>query len=152
MALPLLALLSGAGAIASYAAANESAEAELRAGEINAKNSEQNAALALEQARDEERQFRRQFRREVGSNTAAVGASGVRMEGSAAEVMRDNAQRAAEDAIRIRRGGRAKHNAFMREADATRRGAADRSRAAKIGGIAKLLGGAESAAKLGGAK
>lgn len=148
MAFPIFAALAGAGALVSYAGAQQQAESERMAGELTARNLEINAKAALAQAAEQEKELRRQFRRHHGSNVAAIGASGIRQEGSAAEVLRDNAARAAEDALRIRRTGRAEHNNFLRQAHSARMTGESRARGAEIGGIASLLGGAGSAGSM----
>lgn len=144
MAAITTAVVAGAGALMSFHGQQQQAKAAKRASKLNAQDAEENARLAQERAQEDERQFRLSFRRDQASNVAAVSASGVKLEGSPLEVLRDNAISAEQDAINIRRGGEITRESYQRQARAFRQGARDTSRAANIQGAASLLSGASN--------
>jgi hypothetical protein len=85
--------------------------------------------------------FRLSFNRDQGANVAAIGASGIKMEGSPLEVLRDNAANAESDALRIRKGGEIEAESFRRQARNLRQGGRAARQAGDIGAAAGLLQG-----------
>jgi hypothetical protein len=140
MALP--ALLMGVGTIASFIGGQEETRANVRAAKANAREAEINARLSRERAVEDERQFRLSFKREEARNVTAVAASGVKLEGSPLEVLRDNAANAEKDAQNIRRAGELERSSYLRQAQGFRRSAKDAKKAGKFQGAATLLMGA----------
>lgn len=139
MAAITTAAVVGAGALLSFYGSMEQAKAAKRAGQLNAKDAEENARLAMERAAEDERAFRLSFKRDQGRNVAAVGASGVRMEGSPLEVLQDNVAMAEHDAINIRKGGYQQRDSYLRQAQMSREGGRAAERGAYIQGAAGLL-------------
>ncbi len=144
MAAITTAVVAGAGVLMSFYGSQQQAKAAKRAGKLNAQDAEENARLAQEKAFEDERQFRLSFRRDTGSNISAIGASGIKQEGSPLEVLRDNSAMAEQDAINIRRGGEIQRASYLRQARAFRQGGSAAASAAQIGGAANLLSGAAS--------
>jgi hypothetical protein len=142
MAAVTTAVVAGLGTAMSVYGAVEQGKAAKKAAAMNAQEAELNAQLTAEKAAEDERQFRLSFRREQGRNQAAIGASGIKAEGSPLEVLQDNAAMAEQDALRIRRGGQIERDAFMRQAGNYRQAGRAASRAAGIGAAASLLSGA----------
>ncbi len=149
MAAVTTAVVAGASVLMSYYGSQQQAKAQREAGRLNAQDAEANAALAEQRAAEDERQFRVSFQRDQGSNVAAIGASGVKREGSPLEVLQDNAASAERDAINIRRGGDQQRDSYLRQANIFRSGAAAASNATQITGAANLLSGAASTYKIG---
>ncbi len=142
MAAITTAVVAGLGVAMSYYGQQEQAKAARRAGQLNAQDAEENARLAHERALEDERQFRVSFQRDQSRNVAAIGASGVRQEGSPLEVLKDNASAAEHDALNIRAGGEQQRQSYLRQAQGYREGAAATGRAAGYMGAATLLSGA----------
>ncbi len=142
MAAVTTAVVVGAGVALSYYGQVEAGKAAKRAGELNAQDAEENARLARQRALEDERQFRLSFSRDQGANVAAVGASGVRQEGSPLEVLQDNAAMAEHDAQNIRAGGQQQVASYMRQAQIYRAGGQAANNAAQVQGAATLLKGA----------
>ncbi len=142
MAAITTAVVAGAGVLMSYHGQQEQAKAARKAGKLNAADAMENARLAQERAIEDERMFRLSFKRDQGRNVAAIGASGIKMEGSPLEVLQDNASMAETDAINIRKGGEQERASYMRQAHMFRSGANAEARASQIKGAATLLSGA----------
>lgn len=142
MAAITTAAVVGAGALMSFYGQQEAAKAARKAGELNAQDAEENARLAKQRAVEDERAFRLSFSRDQGRNVAAIGASGVRQEGSPLEVLRDNAAMAEQDANNIRAGGEQQRASYLRQAQMFREGGQAAERTGQIMGAATLLSGA----------
>lgn len=142
MAAVTTAAVVGAGVLLSFYGQQEQAKAAKRAGDLNAADAEENARLARLRAIEDEKQFRISFRRDQGRNVAAVGASGVRQEGSPLEVLQDNAAMAEHDAQNILALGRQQQASYLRQAQMYREGGAAAQRTGQIMGAATLLKGA----------
>ena len=149
MAAVTTAVVAGAGVLMSYYGQQEQAKAARKAGKLNAADAMENAQLALERSKEDERVFRLSFKRDQARNIAAIGASGIKLEGSPLEVLQDNAAMAEGDAINIRRGGEQQRDSYLRQANMFRQGANATARAAQIQGAATLLSGATSVAQTG---
>jgi hypothetical protein len=133
-----------AAAAVSAVGAISSAQATSAAAKTNARIADRNALISRQSAAAEEEKQRRLSRRQAGANRAAIGASGITMDGSALDVMEDNAMDAEMDALTIRYNGEI--GAMNSESDAS----LERMRA----GAARTAGmfGAGSALLQGGAK
>lgn len=142
MAAITTAAVVGAGVLMTYYGQQQQAKAAKRAGQLNAADAEENARLARLRAIEDEKQFRLSFRRDQGRNVAAIGASGVRQEGSPLEVLQDNAAMAEQDAQNIRAGGEQQRSSYLRQAQMFREGGAAAERTGQIMGAATLLKGA----------
>jgi len=136
------AVVVGAGTLLTVYGQQEQKKAAQKAGELNAQNAEENARLAAQQAEEDARQFRLSFRRDEGRNKAAIGASGIKLEGSPLEVLQDNAAGAERDYQNIKAGGEQAANAYRRQAKMSREGASAAGQAADIASAASLLKGA----------
>lgn len=75
--------------------------AESKAGKRQAWVGRQNAKAAREQGAEDARRFRVYGRKQLGAGRAAVGASGIRLSGSAMEVIAENARNLELDAQTI---------------------------------------------------
>ncbi len=75
--------------------------------EMNKEIAEYNAEEAIARGKDDENQFRKQIKKVIGSQRAAIGASGVEISsGSALEVQEDAAAIGEADALTIRQNAR----------------------------------------------
>lgn len=149
MAAIAAAVTAGAGALMSMEGARAEASAESFAARMNADEASRNAKLAEERAIEDEKQFRLSFRRDQAADVAAVSASGVKLEGSPLEVLRENAAAAEQDAQRIRRSGDRQRDSFRRQASGFRFGAQSIERAGRSAQAGAVLGGAANILKSG---
>lgn len=140
MAAVTSAIVGGVALAGSIAGSQMQADAARQAGEFNAQTAEENARLAKEKAVEDERRFRNMVRKQYGSNVASIAKSGIRLEGSALQVLRENARVAEEDAINIRRGGDIERARFLTEARFQRVTGSMGAAAANIQGAADTLG------------
>jgi len=138
------AVVAVGGAAMSFEGQRQAGKANKRAGELNAWEAGKQAQFARQQAQEDEKQFRLSFRRDQSSNVAAIGASGIKQEGSPLEVLRDNTASAETDAINIRRGGERSRSSFLRQASAFREGARASGRASAFSSAGSLLSGASN--------
>lgn len=109
------AAMVGGGIIGAYGQMYQGHAAK-QAGEFNAQVAEQNAELAIKQAKEEEVKFRSVMKRQLGDMRAAIGASGITLEGSPLEVIEDSAAQAEMDAISIRKAGEMKAHTYRTDA------------------------------------
>jgi hypothetical protein len=142
MAAVTTAVVAGAGVLMSAYGMQQQAKAAKKAGKLNAEDAIENARLAEERAQEDERQFRLSFRRDTARNVVAIGASGIKQEGSPLEVLADNATSAERDAQNIRRGGEIQRDSYLRQAKGFRQGANSAAAAAQVQGAASILKGA----------
>lgn len=105
----------------------------------NARNAQDNAKLALQKGKEDERKFRMQVRMAEGSNRAALGASGITLEGSALDALQNNAVQSEIDALQIRHGADNASLFLMRDASISRMGGRAAARAGSIGAAGTLL-------------
>ncbi len=127
------------GELAAGEAAEEAAQRKAAIGE-------QNALLAEERAVHDEANLRYQFRKLVGQNRASVGASGVTMEGSPMEVLRESVANMEHDAINIRRRGMQEARSYRMGAESDLKAGADAKTVSYFGAASSLLSGATSIA------
>lgn len=141
----VLAGVSVAGTLLSANAQRQQGRAARRAAEFNAQTAEQNAGLVKQQTKEDLRRFRVLFDKEQGSNRAAIGAAGIAFEGSAQDVLEQNARNAELDALTIQHQGDVQAFNFRREAESLRRSGQAAARAADISAVGTLLTGAGQA-------
>jgi hypothetical protein len=140
------------GAIKQGQAQSAQAQAAANAAEYNATVTRMNADVAAMQGSAAEEQQRRQFRAFEGAAIAAAAQSGAGLEGSNADVIKQNAVAAELDALTIRyesqmkaRGLMAQSELDRMQAQASRRAAKDAMTGAYLNAGASLLGGASKA-------
>lgn len=141
MAATTALVIGGLGIGMSMLSAGMQGNASIIAGNYEQMVNERNAEIAKEKAADDAKRFRLAMRQDQASNIAAVGASGIRLEGSPLEVLRSNAKKAREDAIAIRLGQLDVEQAYRREARFARYSGRSGASAAGISGAAAVLSG-----------
>lgn len=149
MAAITTAVVAGAGVLMAYYGQQQAANAAKKAGKLNAADAEENARLSMERAKEDERQFRFSFRRDQARNVVAVGASGIKQEGSPLDVLQENASLAEKDALNIRAGGDQQRDSYLRQARMYRMGGNAAANAAQIQGASTLLSGAVGVSETG---
>lgn len=92
-------------AVASAGSALMSGMQQAGVAKYNRKLSEMNAGAARAQARSEEETFRRKAERMKGSQRAAIGASGITLEGSPLDIIDDTEVEIEREALGIRYAG-----------------------------------------------
>jgi hypothetical protein len=142
MAAVTTAVVAGASVLLTVYGQQEQKKAALKAAKLNAQDAEENARLTTIQAAEDARQFRLSFRRDQAKNVAAIGASGIKQEGSPLEVLQDNASMAEKDYQNIVAGGEQRRASYMRQARMYRQGGAAAARSADIQSAASILKGA----------
>lgn len=132
-AIPLLAIGTGmkaVGAIASASAASSAAE-------FSQQIDEQNARLAIEQAKEDESRYRINAKRQISSISVAFAKGGISLrDGSALEVLQESHANLERDAQTIRKNGEIQAQGYRN--DATYQGM--RGRAAETEGILSAAG------------
>lgn len=98
----------------------QEARATSAASEFNAKIADNNAIIAEQNAAADEKRQRRSASRQAAASRAAIGASGVTLEGSPLEILEDQALEAELDALNIRYGGRLNAENFRSQAQLDR--------------------------------
>lgn len=141
MAATTALVIGGLGIGMSLISAGMQSNASQIAGNYEQMVNERNAELTKEKAIEDSKRFRLAMRYEHASNVTAIGASGVKLEGSPLEVLRSNAKKAREDAIAIRMGQLSTEQAYRTEARFARYSGRSGARAAEISGAASLLSG-----------
>lgn len=120
-------------------------ESGAQAAEYNAGMAEQNAGLAVQQAAVEEQRQRIMAKKGIGSARAGISASGITLEGSAADVLESSAANAELDSLLIRHAGESKAKMFGAEASLNRYKAAGSRIGGYMGAATSFVGGASSA-------
>lgn len=136
----------GAGVQAMGAMAQANAQAS--AAEYNAKVAERNATIAKQNAVQEEATKRRETRKVLGSQAAAVGASGLAMQGSPLDVLGETAAMGELDALTIRYNGDNNTESYRQDAQLERMKAKNARTAGAIGAASALIGGVGSTIRL----
>lgn len=136
-----LVAAASAGTALQFLSMGAQANAALAAGKVNAQNAEFNAELVKKQAIDAAQRFRVSARKDQARQVASISAAGVRLEGSALDVLQENARLAEEDAQNIEMQGLEERNAYLRQASYYRLGGQQAARAAGLGAAANLLSG-----------
>lgn len=145
VAVGIAAVSTIGGAIGSA----EKAKGEAAAAEYNQSIQNRQAKASIAQAAETERRVRVGGEKALGGIRAAVGASGINMEGSALDVLEESATNVEMDALTARHEGAMKAWAY-REGAALEGMKADNARTAGNWGVASsILGGASSIYKIG---
>lgn len=132
MAVPVLA----AAAVVSAVGAISDSQHQASADKYNARVAEQNSGAALSQASAAAQLQQEQAQREIGATTAAYGASGITMDGTAIDVLRNSASMAERDKQNILYKGQLQAAGYQDEAQLDRMSAS----AALTGGYYKAAG------------
>ncbi len=99
---------AGASTILGMAGAQSEAAGKEAAFKYNAAMKERQATATIAQAQEDERRQRVEGTQAIGSIRAAVGASGVQLEGSALDVLESSAANAERDSLTVRHQGQMK--------------------------------------------
>ena len=113
-------ILSGGGNLLAGFGSLIEGEAAYEASKLEAKQLRANAVLAEEEAKVNESRQRRMSYKMLSSARAAVGASGITIEGSPMDVLEESAAQAELDALLIRHGGAVKAATYRNQARLTR--------------------------------
>lgn len=131
----------------------EQGQAQQDAAEFNAQIAEQNANEVTKFYGEEERRFRIIARKQLGSARVALGASGIRAEGSPLDVLEESAANAEMEAQSIRYEGEVKRRDYLQQAQAERLRGRAAVRSSRYGAASSLLlGAADIFSGFGGAK
>lgn len=133
-------VLSAVSTVAGVVGQIQQSRAAESSARYNAALAEQNRRIALQQAKADERTQRRSALRRAGSARAAAGASGLTLEGSALDILEDNAVEEELSALNIRYQGQLRARGFGTEASLERSRAANASSGV---GTALLTGAAD---------
>ena len=148
-AVTLGSALSAVGTVFSAFSAIQQGSAAKSAADYNAALYERNAQITRQNAQIQEERQRRMAAMRAGANRAAIGGSGVTVEGSALDLLESNAAQEELDALMIR--WNADNTATGMEANAElerRSGRNARTSSFTGAGSALLLGGARTAGML----
>ncbi len=141
----VIAGIAIAGAAIGAIGAIRQGQAAQAAAEFNAKVAENNASSAKLQAKEEERRHRIVARKRIGATRAAIGASGISLEGSPLDVLEENAANAELDALTIRHAGEVANIDFLNRARVERfKGRQAKTNSFFNAGSTLLLGGASA--------
>jgi hypothetical protein len=144
----LLALAVGtaaAGAGLSAFGQLQAGKAEQDAAEFNAKIQEDDAVAAERKAKYDEEIHRERVKQFISQQRAAIGKSGVQIEGSPLLATIDAAEKGEMDALAIRHGGQVSANRFRSQAQLSRLQGQQARKASKIKAGSTLLTGASRA-------
>lgn len=111
------AVFSAIGAISQANAAAAQYEQQAQMNQYNATVARQNSEVALQQYNAREEQQRRQFGVFQGQATAAAAQSGAGLNGSNADVLKQNAILGELDALTIRYEGQQQSRGFLAQSD-----------------------------------
>lgn len=134
-----------AGTAFSVVGALSQASAQSAAAKTNAEVARQNAIAATDQAAAEEARQRRIARQVQGAGRAAIGASGVSLEGSPLDILEQNAINEELDALNIRYRGQLASRGYGVEANQYSMEARTAKTTGYMSAAGKLLTGASSA-------
>jgi hypothetical protein len=137
----ILAAMAAGTAVTAYGQYQQG-QAQERALNYQAAVQERNAQIAKQNADyDAQRQSAR-LRRAIGSQRAAVLASGIQMEGTALELQQDTVQQAEMDRLAILYGGEINYQNARSEAELSRMQGKAAGQAGTTAAFGTLLGGA----------
>ena len=105
MAAPIVA---GVGGLVSAFGSNQAGQAAQDEANFNASIKKQQARITLDQAAEDERRLRVQAGKVIGGIKTSIGASGVKNEGSALDVLQESMANAELDALTTRHQGQLK--------------------------------------------
>lgn len=149
VAAPALIAMMAISTAVSVASAVMQGQQASRAAKYNARVAENNAIAARQTAEFEEARQRQRASRVLASQRAALGASGVALEGSPLLAMADSAEQAELDALAIRYSGSVEEARHKSQAAADRLQASAARRAGYFGAATSLLRGMTSMASMG---
>ena len=138
VAIPIM-MVAGA-AISAYGAMQQS-KAQAEAATYNARLSDQQAQMSLDQAGAEAATLRRQTEQRQGSLLAGYGAAGVTADGSPTDVLRMSVESASLDEQNVLYRGRVKATGYGNESVLNRMGAKTATEAGYYGAASSLLTG-----------
>lgn len=139
-------MLLAAGALAKATGSVMEGDAAESAANRKADADERNAEAIEAQAIQDEMGLRYQFRKIVGHARASFGASGVTMEGSPMEVLRESAANLEHDALNIQNNAYQQARSYRIGAGDTRAAGANAAANGRFGAVSSLLeGGAKIA-------
>lgn len=137
--------LSVVGTAFSAISSIQQGNAARAAGDYNASLYERNAEIARQRGAADEARQRRLATMRAGSNRAAVGASGVSLEGSPLDILESNAAQEELDALMIRWNATNDAGGLMANADLSRAQGRNAQRSGYMGaGSSILLGGVKA--------
>lgn len=139
----------GGGLLSAYGQLLEG-YAEESAQNANAQIAEENAQLSLEKAVEDERRLRVLGNKSLADIRTGYAASGITMEGSPLEVLRDSAANVERDALTIRHVGENTARAYRNEAELSRVSGRSARRLGEFGAAATTLTSGAKAAAAGG--
>jgi hypothetical protein len=113
VAAPLLLM---AGTTVQAVGSMKQAAAAENAASFNRVTAMQNAELASQQAKEEERSYRILARKQLGDMRANYAASGISLDASAQDILEESAATAEMDALRIKHSGKLKSLGYSNEA------------------------------------
>lgn len=99
-----------------------------------------NAELRAKNQKAEESQLLREQHRFLGSQEVARGASGIRLSGSALDIMAETERLQAEDTLALQEGGRIESLGARLGRDLQKARSKDRRTSLAIGGVQQLVG------------
>lgn len=120
-------------------AAQDAASAEIEINNLNSRILQSNINQVRRQAMDEERRIRDESSKILGQMRASYGASGVTMEGSPLEVLRESAKNAELDALYTRYAGEDRIRQLELEIAANKRRSESAQKAADYSNISTLF-------------
>lgn len=147
MAFVPLAVMA-AGAVVSAVGSIYQGQAASAASGYNAQVDESNARASVQQGAEEERRVRVIGRKQQGQIRAAVGASGIQLDGSALDVLQESSANAEADALNARHNGELKASAYQKEAAGERFKSSTSSTAGYLGAASSILNAGASAYKV----
>jgi hypothetical protein len=143
------AAMTAAGTVFSAASMLQQGAAAKASSRYNAALYERNSQIAQQNAAFQEDRQRRLATQRMGTNRAAIGASGVTMDGSALDILESNAAQEELDALMIRWNGANVSGDLMSNAGLQRAQGTNAQIGSYIGaGSSILLGGAKTADRL----
>lgn len=133
-------MIGGAG-ISAFGSLQQGNAAD-SAARYNAAMAEANAEISRKQGLEDERRFRIASRKRLGTARAAIGASGITLDGSALDTLEQNARMMEQDAISIRTGSEMRATGLEADARLQSMYGESAKRGSYYGAAADLLGGA----------
>ena len=127
--------------------ASRQGRAERKAANARAKQNEKNADLAIEQAAEDRKRFTTQARMAEGENLASLGKSGITSQGSASDILAQNAVNAERDAAAITHQGQIRAESLRAGASAERAAGRSAERGGNLSAVGGLLGGIARASR-----
>lgn len=110
------------------------------AAEFNARVNDRNARATAANTKEQVERERRMSRRRLGAMRAAVGASGINLDGSALEAIADNAGEMELDVLTIQHEGKLKELGYQSDAEADRMRGRYLNKAGMLNAASALLG------------